>query len=658
MTDVLSKSVTAGDQLHVTPNSAGMSGSLTIFVGQFGILDGLLGNVPHLDYGFGLPPIGSRYRDMVLSATPYLEGMWANVVYKAISKQAAIGFRINDLDDSQVRINRSQDLLLNYDGRYVTGVQRGVADYLTTNNGHITEIVRQTGAAGAKVIGLRHLDSLRCFATGDPEWPILYHDLSGKYHLMPYYSIIRIVDSPSPRVELRGLGQCAADRAWDTVIKLAAINTYFREKITGRRNLAIHIVNGITDIQLSNALTASEIEREAGGIDNTPARGFVLYHGSRIVTTMKPDPPSLVTIPIAEVPDGFNAMEERLDGYRHYAHAAGINVDEFVPRAAGLNSGMSAQVQDEAAEGQGLASWRKAWEHAITYEVMPNRTTFYLTTNDLREQQQRAQVQQTRAQTRAAQITSGEITVEVARNIAVDAGDLDRSYLSVPDQTAAGSVSDNEKLKAAEAVHTGVMVALYPNDASARAIAAIPGVTEAAADLHATLAYLGKVDEFPNGPENIFAAVREWVLENSIRSLTGTVAGYGRFLNTEDNDTNAVYFSPNVPNLAELRTNLVERLHINGIDISTDFDFTPHITVAYVPKSSPTPNYSFNPIPLTFTGVTVAFGDKQTLVAFNPTQKSKARPAAKAAVDDVIPEDLDVALSWARAAMARTDRKR
>jgi len=391
--------------------------------------------------------------------------MWANALYKAKSKQAALGFRLEDLDDSQQRINRSQDLILNYDGRYVSGIQRGLQDYLTTNNGQHVEIIRQSNARGAKVLGLRHLDSLRCYPTGDPEWPVIYNSWDGAWHLMPSYAVIRLVDSPSARVEMRGAGQCAADRSWESIVKLAAIETYFREKITGRRNLAIYIVNGITDQQLTASLKAADIESEFEGTNKrTGAQGFVLFRGAHILTTMKSEPPGLVTIPIASIPDNFDVEKERDDGYRRYAMSIGLNVDEFINRPAGMNSGLASEIADESAEGQGLASWRKSWEHAMTYDVLPNRTTFYLATNDWRDQEQKAKVKQIRAATRGSMIQSGEITPAQSRQIAVDDGDLNAEVLNEPtettdpttgavtqtpgtgDVTSGGVITDNQKL--------------------------------------------------------------------------------------------------------------------------------------------------------------------------------------------------------------------
>ena len=160
--------------------------------------------------------------------------------------------------------------------------------------------------------------------------------------------------------------------------------------------------------------------------------------------------PTVVTIPLAEVPDGFNVTEERTDAYRRYAHAAGANVEEFVPAPGGLNTGLSTQIRDEANAGQGMASFDKNWELAITHTVFPGSTVFYMGTNqDWRDQKMKAEAEKARADTLKQYVDAGVISPLQALNAAVDAGDLDPAFLP-QDQTQAGDVNDNEKLISGE----------------------------------------------------------------------------------------------------------------------------------------------------------------------------------------------------------------
>jgi hypothetical protein len=243
---------------------------------------------------------------------------------------------------------------------------------------------------------------------------------------------------------MRGYGFCSASRAWATILKLAAVEVYFREKITGTRNLAIHFVTGVSDRMMRDALNTSEDARDQ--------RGFVLYKGSTIIPILDmSSQPTVVTIPLAEVPDGYNVTEEREDAYKRYAHSTGANVEDFVQSPAGLNTGLSTQIRDEANAGQGMAAFDKNWELALTHTTLPGSTVFYMGTNeDWREQTMQAQAEKARADKLKVYVDAGALSPMQMLNAAVDAGDLDQAYLP-KDATEAGNVDDNEKLVGGQA---------------------------------------------------------------------------------------------------------------------------------------------------------------------------------------------------------------
>lgn len=432
--DVLRKSVTENDQLE-----AGVSGAVNVFLGPSnwsdfwgaGLLEGIKG-------ANGLPPYGSKRGDAILSETPLIENMWASAVNTAISKQVALGFTIKDASDSQIRIRNAQKLMLGFDGNWNQGLSRHLRDFLCTDNGAFIEIVRQSNAAGSKVLGLRHLDSLRCYRTGDPQRPVMYMDSHGVQHLLNDYDVIMLSDMPSARVELRGFGVCAARRAFETILKMVAMETYVREKVSGSRNLAIHIVNGITAQQLDGALLSSD--------NANKGRGFVVYKGSTIIPMLKSEPPSVVTIPLAEIPDGFNATDERRDAYLRYANALGIFVGEIQPLSGqGLGTGTQSVVLEQAAEGRGLTAWMRGFEHAITHDVLPNATTFNFAVSDIKDRQLKAQTLQAWAGALKTLVDTQIITAPQALNVLVDDGYMPREFLQ-QDNTAGGVVSDNDSV--------------------------------------------------------------------------------------------------------------------------------------------------------------------------------------------------------------------
>lgn len=432
--DVLKKSVTSDDGVKATQD-----GPLTVFLGPTGwssyLTSGLLDGVKGAT---GLPQYGARSADVILAETPLIENMWASAVNTAISKQTALGFTIEDDAESTQRIKSSQQIMVDFDGSYSQGLARHLRDFLTTDNGAFIEIVRQSAVGGSRVIGLRHLDSLRCYRTGDPQRPVVYVDRLGYHHLLRADDVIAMSDMPSSRIEMRGFGICAARRAFETILKMVAMETYVREKVSGSRNLAIHIVNGITTAQLESSLISSE-NAQSG-------KGFVVYRGSTIIPMLKSESPSVVTIPLAEVPDGFDADSERKDAYLRYANALGVFVGEIQPLSSqGLGTGMQSAILSESAEGRGLAAYRKEFEHQITHRVLPEQTTFKFAVSDMKDRKEKADVLSAWAGALKVLIETQIINANQALNVLVDNDYLPREFLQT-DTTAGGVVSDSESI--------------------------------------------------------------------------------------------------------------------------------------------------------------------------------------------------------------------
>lgn len=422
-----------------------------VVYGGLGLFDGL-GLQQTIVPKTGLPAWLNPARDMILSQTLHMEDMWAAATAKAVTKQAARGFTVEDSEDSSVRVERAQKLLLWYDGSvWSLGIQKWLQDFLLCDNGAFMEVEREGNKPWGRPTALWHLDSQRCHRTGDLKWPVTYWSADGEWHKLRYDQVIALADMPSPRREARGIGLCSASRAWNTIMKLSAVETYFREKITGSRTLAIHIVNGLNWTQLEDAMQ--------DGDESQARKGFVVYKGSLIIPTVKADaPPSLVTIPLAEVPDGFDVDLERKDAYLRYANAIGVPVQDIQPLSGqGLGTGTQSIILAEEAEGYGLAAGMRALTQSINTFVLPKATTFSLSNaNDARERLQKASADKAQAEVLGILVQMGALQPMQAQNIAADQGLIPKEF--VPnDETAGGMLSDDEK--PLDAVQTTIAMA-------------------------------------------------------------------------------------------------------------------------------------------------------------------------------------------------------
>lgn len=388
--------------------------------------------------GPDLPNFWSPARDYTLASTLYRESMWADAVSIAIGKIAARGFDVDS--DVPLRAKRAQDLFLNFDsGRgYVSGLQKHLQNFLLTGNGAHVEIVRATRALGSRIIGLVPLDTFRCTRTGDPDFPIIYRDRVGREHIMREWDVFSLADMPDPADLWYGVGHCAAERAYKAIVKLEAIERFIVEKVSGQRVLAFHIVGGVTPQNLEDAKRSAQAEAQA--------KGVTTYMGAAIVAMMGDTPASVVTIPLAELPNGFERKEEWDIAITTYARALGIAVQDLQPLSGqGLGTGTQSVVLDEAAKGQGLAVWAQQWEHAVNMYALDERTTYAIKTHDIRDREREAKVSLDLAAV-AVQLLQVGLTAAQVINLLVDWNQLPPEYrIENVDLTPGEQLDDDEK---------------------------------------------------------------------------------------------------------------------------------------------------------------------------------------------------------------------
>ncbi|SCL15071.1 2'-5' RNA ligase family protein [Micromonospora inyonensis] len=138
---------------------------------------------------------------------------------------------------------------------------------------------------------------------------------------------------------------------------------------------------------------------------------------------------------------------------------------------------------------------------------------------------------------------------------------------------------------------------------------AVPGGLPAA-ELHVTLAYLGKA--LTDAQRDQVAAITGEVAA-AHPPLTGQVGGLGQF---PPGDDGVPVWSPvDVPGLAELRHDLVARLAAAGLPVSGDRGFTPHMTLTYLADGD-TPPAPVPPTTVRFDALTWTHGPAWTAVPF------------------------------------------
>lgn len=427
--DVLKRSVTLGDYSKSPYDGSGI---LSLFFPQ---PVGTLGDLPQ----YWVPA-----RDRVLRTSVMRESMWASAAHIAVSKVANRDWRLDGR-----KVSYWQELLLAADDNqsFVSYQEKQVKDFLLTDNGCFTEVVRSSNARGSRIIGLQHLPSWRCIRTNDASIPIIYRDKKGYWHEMKDYQVLCMSDEPEEDMYYaHNVGFSAASRAWNAIIKLSALETYVYEKISGKRPLDIALVNAsIKEKQLQDAVDAQK--------ERSLEQGYVQYMGVVMIPILDPSAsPAVAHIPIAGLPDGFDAKEERLQGQIVYADALGLDPTDLNPelaaRGRALGSGSQAQVLDDKGKGKGIQSFTKKQTHLFNEYVLPDRVMFSTYETDLVDMMRRAQIRGENYKSMRVAIGNGQeppfLTPEQAKNILVDLDELSPQYLAT-DLNADEVLRDAEK---------------------------------------------------------------------------------------------------------------------------------------------------------------------------------------------------------------------
>lgn len=201
--------------------------------------------------------------------------------------------------------------------------------------------------------------------------------------------------------------------------------------------------------------------------------------------------------------------------------------------------------------------------------------------------------------------TSEDASEETTTNTdTLDSSGADGGGEAAKRYKSAGKDPDDE-----EEGHTGVMVAFFLNEKVARKLALPDG--EPAEDLHVTLAFSGDKSNLKVNPGKLKKTLAGFASE--AKPLTGKTGGIGRFSPSDSSDgLSPVIALVNVPGIQRWRADLVKRLESAGVEIAKDFEYTPHITLAYIDEDEPMPVESVPEVDLKFNEVWLVIGDERT----------------------------------------------
>ena len=394
----------------------------------------------------GIIPWGQQpaARDRQLRSFWPTEPILASAIYSTASRYAAFGWT---LDGPKGLVKTTQLLFQGFERGegWIPLLMKTLIDLFTQDNGAFLEVVRTANSPDAPMVTLNHLDANRCVRTGRHEEPVIYYDSVNQAHILKWYQVIALSEMPSPIEYMRGMQYCVVTRMLRAAQILRDISVYKSEKISGRFAGAVHLVGGVQGPTIEAAL-----KREAAKADSQGQTRYIL---PLIIASLDPTANvTATTLLLASLPEGFNEETTMKWYINQLALAFGGDYQDFAPLpGGGLGSAEQSETLLMKSRGKGPRLFMSMMEQIINFRgILPRLVSFMFGVQDTLEDTSTAELRKIRAQERDIRIKNNELSPQVARQIAVDAGDLDPRYL--PELAA-----DDEKRAAQAAAIAGAI---------------------------------------------------------------------------------------------------------------------------------------------------------------------------------------------------------
>ena len=377
-----------------------------------------------------IEPWGRRpkFRDLQLRQFYPTESLFSSSLGIIIARNSAFNWQVEGGERTAAKVRRVLENANMGEG-WVNFNAKLSMDLYTQDTSPAFEIIREPDTPTGSLVAINTLDAAKLWHTGDPENPVIYRDRMGKYHVMKWWQIVVLSEMPTSVEGLYGIQICALSRLLLAAQITKSMAIYRYEKVSGRHAKAIHLVKGFNSQQLQDALSQMQA--------NADSRGFLRY--VQPIMLGSHDPKADIghdTLELVSMPDGFKEDE----AFKHYiaqiSMAFGSDYQEFAPLPGGnLGTSSQSEVLHMKTRGKGPAIWMKLMTFALNSKVMPENVEFSYAEPDLEAEKVEAEIRKLRAEERQVRILSGEISIEEARQMAADDGDLPQELLLSPDLT-------------------------------------------------------------------------------------------------------------------------------------------------------------------------------------------------------------------------------
>lgn len=407
-----------------------------------------------------LPAWGTHGRDRVLRRL--YRGLYAWVAQSAVAALTKRVKQTPSLLDGGRNLKSYYHQLLYQDAEFGAGwgefVSKLLLDFLTCDYGAYIEVIGAGPADGplrGRVLGLAHLDSLRCVPTGNLEFPVVYWSRrTGKMHRLHHTRVIRWMDMPDGDQAYFTPGLCALSRAVSVIKQQTNLQQYITSSTSDDPPAGILYNTGINQTQWDDAYRAYQAKRQQGAnrrlmVINADAEG------------VKGD---LLTF--ASVPAGFDYPTYIEVVVNAFAACFGIDKQDLWP-LTGRMAGTATQsaVLAEKARGMAFGDILQSLERIVNLRVLPPSLEFQFQYRDEEGDRERAERDRTIVGTAVDAQREGLFTPEEARRFMASQSDSLRDVLTTEDGDIAELPDDDVEDATPELVTTAPTEETEPTSA-------------------------------------------------------------------------------------------------------------------------------------------------------------------------------------------------
>lgn len=221
-------------------------------------------------------------------------------------------------------------------------------DYLRQDAGAFIEVIGP-GASDKPLktapTGLAYLDSLFCYQTGDPTYPVVYQSRLGGLHPLHYTRVIRLIDGVDGDQLRFGYGLCALSRAVSIVYQSIYSGQYVTAKLDDEPPPGFVVATNINRQERDQALAAYTNEQSSNARP-TWGRTFWMYG------TDPANPAKLDFTSFQQAPEAWSYKEFTDLQVNAFALALGVDIQELWQLTGG-NIGSAGQSEILHAKSQG-----------------------------------------------------------------------------------------------------------------------------------------------------------------------------------------------------------------------------------------------------------------------------------------------------------------